>query len=51
MTEPTLLMLGSVQRVKGHWLMLDVLERLPRANWCWSPVAPTRGMPPARAAD
>jgi glycosyltransferase involved in cell wall biosynthesis len=30
--EPTLVMLGSVQRVKGHWLMLDVLERLPRAK-------------------
>jgi len=28
-TAKTLVMLGSVQRVKGHWLMLDVLEQLP----------------------
>ena len=22
--------IGSVQRVKGHWLLLDALNRLPR---------------------
>lgn len=27
--QPIVMMVGSVQRPKGHWLMLDALERLP----------------------